>query len=181
MKKNKNPLSIHTYGSAEPGGVPYSCTNLTSALLEWWQVNYQVTGLVPRHAISLTHTHTHAHNKHTPSLVQPNHTAQRQRINYRCALNYFHYLACLVNRTETGLMDGKGFAEPAQVLLWLTLLQTFTFLSIPRDLSAFPFNANILPSQFRCESSNWSYVDELKWIFHWNVGEHEWEWGFNSW
>ena len=33
-KEQKNPLSIRTYGSAEAGGAPYSCTNLTSALLE---------------------------------------------------------------------------------------------------------------------------------------------------
>lgn len=33
-RKNKNPVSIHTYGSVEAGGAPYSCTNLTSALLE---------------------------------------------------------------------------------------------------------------------------------------------------
>lgn len=55
-RKNKNPLSTRTYGSSEAGGAPYSRTHLTSAQLEWWLVNYHVSGPVPCHASSLTHT-----------------------------------------------------------------------------------------------------------------------------
>lgn len=57
----------------------------------------------------------HTHNKHTLSPVRPNHTAQREHINYRYTLNYFHYLPCSVDGTETGMMDGKGFALLPQV------------------------------------------------------------------
>lgn len=58
---------------------------------------------------------SHTHNKHTPSSVRPNHTAQREHINYRCTLNYFHYLSCSVDGTETEMMDGKGFATSPRV------------------------------------------------------------------
>lgn len=57
----------------------------------------------------------HTHNKHTLSPVRPNHTAQREHINYRYTLNYFHYLPCSVDGTETAMMDGKGFALLPQV------------------------------------------------------------------
>lgn len=58
---------------------------------------------------------SHTHNKHTPSPVRRNHTTQREHINYRCTLNYFHYLPCSVVRTKTGMMDGKGFVISPQV------------------------------------------------------------------
>ena len=45
---------------------------------------------------------SHTHNKHTPSPVRLNHTTQREHINYRCTLNYFHYLPLLSGRDRDG-------------------------------------------------------------------------------
>lgn len=91
-------------------------------------MNYHVSGPVPRHA-----SPPHTHNKHTPSPVRPNHTAQREHINYRCTLNYFHYLSRSVDGTETGMMDGKGSAIPPRVVNapCFTFLQPFSSPFIP--------------------------------------------------
>lgn len=93
-------------------------------------------------------------NKHTPSPVQSNHTAQRERINYRCTLNYFHYLACSVNRTETGVMDGKGFCWTPS----FTLSHPFPILHIPfHSLTSLCFSFQCKHSsltRFHYESSN---------------------------
>lgn len=85
---------------------------------------------------------THTHNKHTPSPVRPNHTAQREHINYRCTLNYFHYLPCSVDGTETGMMDVKGFAIPPQVvnapsLTFTNLFPSLSFFILHQFLNIF--------------------------------------------
>lgn len=107
-RKNKNPLSMSTYGSAEAGGAPYSCTNLSTAGVMASELQCQWPS-----APSCQLPHTHIINTlHHP--FGHNHTAQREHINYRCTLNYFHYLPCSVDGTETGMMDGKGFVIPPQ-------------------------------------------------------------------
>lgn len=93
-----------------------------------WSDGYWITMSVARCPVMPAPSHTH--NKHTPSLVRPNHTAQREHINYKCTLNYFHYLPCSVNGTETGMMDGKGFTILPQVVNAPSLTLFLPFCSL---------------------------------------------------
>lgn len=106
--RKKNPPSICTCGSVEASAAPYSRSNLT------WNDGWWITMSVAQCHIMPSLSRTH--NKHTPSPGRLNHTAHRGHINYRCTLNYFHYLACSVDRTRRGVMDGKGPSELPQVV-----------------------------------------------------------------
>lgn len=103
IEKEQKP-TFHAAPRGAHAVAPYMAAPIW--LRHWRTDAYWITSSTARCPVMPAPSHTH--NKHTPSPVRPKHAAQREHINYRCTLNYFHYLPYSVVRTKTRMMDGRG-------------------------------------------------------------------------